>query len=918
MKPRLVFPSVCLLCLCTLIAGAQEFVTRTLPTQSHLPVSSIHCILQDKEGYLWYGTEEAGVCRDNGYQIDVFQPSRNGNHNSVSNSINCMAEDSRGRIILGTKGGLFCIDKRDYSLKSIPAVKDGTPVDALHAGRNKQLWFATRGCIAAADTTDSVSVRYPCRIAGKETSVADLYEDSNGTLFALLWPPAGGDAPGILCKEADEREFTPLDWPLRYTPIQIIEDRQHHCYWILTRGAGIVKMALEGRHCRITPQPATTGSDGRSRGLSMLRDNRYGLFWCTTMDNLYLYAADNHGQLQRFPTDGFLPEGNKILDQLLESRDGDIYVAGFTPHTFVVMPEQNGVKRTDAPAISRLTGYPLLPDCSIKEDGHFWIWQGRKGLVLYDPATDRLTVSPYPADKTCIRRTAGGIYASQGRRLYHFWKDAGMNIRREELPGCDSAIRLLYEDHRQTLYAATEHRLYRLSPSGGAMEHTATLPCVPYDMCADRRGHVYLALGTRGLHRVTPQKGTTYLVKTGEDFQTLCVAPDGAVWTATHEGNVYRLMPDSGLLQKEKFLCREDGTPIKDILADGMGHIWTLTDQEVREYEPASHSFRTIRNTDPFANVSYFYRLEQPSPDRIIINAAGALLQTTPSTLLGSASAESITPHVSAVCINGEKQITGRQYSYLMLKPDAQELTLWLTTLDHRNAGSISFAYRLPDINRNWTYLPQGNNTVVLNNLPTGNHVLELKATDRYGCWSPPVKTLDITKEAHWYETWWAYLIYIGLSTILLYCLWRLERRIRLLRRLIQRKREVRLDEIEIRREEITGLQRKDEFLKSAISKIEEHLNQPDYNVEALSSDLCMSRITLYRHIQEQTGQSPTELIRDIRLKKAARLLVQTPEASITDIAVKVGFSSPRYFSKCFKEKFGMLPKEYRREKQTE
>lgn len=142
--------------------------------------------------------------------------------------------------------------------------------------------------------------------------------------------------------------------------------------------------------------------------------------------------------------------------------------------------------------------------------------------------------------------------------------------------------------------------------------------------------------------------------------------------------------------------------------------------------------------------------------------------------------------------------------------------------------------------------------------------------------------------------------------------LWRLERRIRLLRRLIQRRHEVRLDEIEMRRDDIDALRRDDDLLHKAIAKTEEHLADPDYNVQRLSDDLGMSRITLYRRLQQITGVSPTDFIRDIRLKKAAQLLTQSPNATVADVARRVGFASPKHFSRCFREKFGMLPTDYR------
>lgn len=87
-------------------------------------------------------------------------------------------------------------------------------------------------------------------------------------------------------------------------------------------------------------------------------------------------------------------------------------------------------------------------------------------------------------------------------------------------------------------------------------------------------------------------------------------------------------------------------------------------------------------------------------------------------------------------------------------------------------------------------------------------------------------------------------------------------------------------------------------------------LDNNDYSVELFSDDMCMSRMNLYRKLQSITGQKPTEFIRSIRLKKAARLLTDT-DLSIVEISEKVGFATPSYFSKCFKEMFGVLPTQY-------
>ena len=86
--------------------------------------------------------------------------------------------------------------------------------------------------------------------------------------------------------------------------------------------------------------------------------------------------------------------------------------------------------------------------------------------------------------------------------------------------------------------------------------------------------------------------------------------------------------------------------------------------------------------------------------------------------------------------------------------------------------------------------------------------------------------------------------------------------------------------------------------------------NDSEYNVEQLSADMGMSRMNLYRKLQAITGQTPTEFIRTIRLKRAAQLL-QDGKLNVSEVADRVGFSSSSYFTKCFKEQFGVLPTQY-------
>ena len=101
-----------------------------------------------------------------------------------------------------------------------------------------------------------------------------------------------------------------------------------------------------------------------------------------------------------------------------------------------------------------------------------------------------------------------------------------------------------------------------------------------------------------------------------------------------------------------------------------------------------------------------------------------------------------------------------------------------------------------------------------------------------------------------------------------------------------------------------------DTFLRKFAEQIEAVYADPEYNVEKLSETLGLSRGHLHRKIKELTGTSPVEFLRTYRLNKATQLLRQNAY-TVSEVAYRTGFSSPAYFSKCFKAVYGVTPTEY-------
>ncbi|MCD8294737.1 MAG: substrate-binding domain-containing protein [Clostridia bacterium] len=96
-------------------------------------------------------------------------------------------------------------------------------------------------------------------------------------------------------------------------------------------------------------------------------------------------------------------------------------------------------------------------------------------------------------------------------------------------------------------------------------------------------------------------------------------------------------------------------------------------------------------------------------------------------------------------------------------------------------------------------------------------------------------------------------------------------------------------------------------FLDRLRDRMQEHLSDSEFNVEDLGAEMNLSRVQLYRKVKALTGSSPVELIRITRLKKARQLL-QTRSMTVSEVCYEVGFSSPSYFTKCYRDYFGHTP----------
>lgn len=103
-------------------------------------------------------------------------------------------------------------------------------------------------------------------------------------------------------------------------------------------------------------------------------------------------------------------------------------------------------------------------------------------------------------------------------------------------------------------------------------------------------------------------------------------------------------------------------------------------------------------------------------------------------------------------------------------------------------------------------------------------------------------------------------------------------------------------------------------FMDNLLEMMEKNMDNGDLVVDDLVREAAVSRSVFFKKLKTLTGMAPIEFIREMRVKRAAQL-IETGNYSMTQIAYMVGINDPRYFSKCFKQYYGMTPTEYKETK---
>lgn len=240
------------------------------------------------------------------------------------------------------------------------------------------------------------------------------------------------------------------------------------------------------------------------------------------------------------------------------------------------------------------------------------------------------------------------------------------------------------------------------------------------------------------------------------------------------------------------------------------------------------------------------------------------------------------------------------------------DVTVEMSDFNYSHIVPSLYEYRLDGDASGWVPLPE-DQILCLAGLKRGKHTLEVRAF-RFPDLPPSVLGLDVP--GTWFASPW---MTVAAALLLFAAVPAVSMRVR--RRREDREKEAHQKRVDALVDMTMGLhaprtktEKDSEFLLSVASVVEKHLSDEKMGVEMLCGELHLSRTMLDRKIKSITGDSPRAFIEDIRLTQAARL-VRESGLNVSEIAYEMGYSSPKYFSIRFKNRYGMSPLAYRKMK---
>lgn len=709
------------ICLCTLHVLGVEIYSRKLDSSNGLPDNNVRNLIQDSKGFMWMGTPN-GLYRYDGHFFTTFKYSVAGSERLLyNNHISGLYNIGKDTLLIAQKGNQFSLfDVNRNCLVEMPDQEKWQ----LYANIRRKVY------------NDSLVAPYRDVIAAGGGGITDnlgnvVVLDNTG----LIWHIDQHTGETIHLRVFDETLF-PLVSSKKY---KVITSPKHNLIWISTNG------------CGITVYDKLTGQSQQIRQSSGLISTDYIVDMYMDHDENIWLADEFHGVVY-LTTMQEAPEIVMLDVQAKGLRSNQVYIMRYvSDSTILVANTQGDVYKADkdltTPLKPTYRGVDLHAVCVDKGES---LWQGTRTNGLL--ADDNRWYKHVPEDPTSV--SADNIYylmCDQNGRVWVAPDGSYLDLAVRQPDGSyqfrhffdkNFSARVLYQDRYGTMWVGTKNGVYCFHPDELLEDATAFMQPLTgedlnySDVCSifeDSRGNLWV--GTMG--------SGVYCMDNVKDYKE-----SQFVWQTS-----------VGLRSNE----------VQSILEDSRGVMWFATKNGLTSYNPDQRMVRHYYNEDNLMHNYYADNCALELPDgRLAFGTNSGILIYNPNMADMSEGVVNDRLDITGIYVNGTQ---AENLSELRLAHNENALTIRFSAFNYKDVSGVSYSYKLEGYDKEWSE-PSIYSFATYKNLSPGEYVFRVKAYGT-GLQSDVEKILPLTISLPWWRTWWACFIYIVISLIVAYIIYR-------------------------------------------------------------------------------------------------------------------------------------------------
>ena len=619
---------------------AQEAAPRFehLTTEQELPHNTIHTLLQDRKGFMWFGTE-GGLAKYDGFQMTIYKHDPRDSTSLPGNWITSILEDRDDTLWVGTRhNGLASFNRRSGDFTrypyTTPNLEEGLPggeINVLYEDREGTLWIGRPKGLSKRDKKTGRFTHYE-HDPSDPNSLSDndvfcLYEDRSGVLWAGTWDQGLNKLDRATESFVRFRPDPSAPSSFSNSRIRAIYEDRAGFLWIGTSGGGLNRWNRETGEITVyknNPDDPHSLSDNK---VWAIHEDPNGILWVGTFDGGLNRFDPRTQRFQHFLPDPTNPNSisSDVIYPIYEDRSGILWLGSENGVQKYNLANERFAHYTHDPAKTNSLSHPKILALYAAPDASETLWVGTDGggLDRFERAEGRFTnyahdpANPYSlshhAVSSVVADTSGGLWVGTfGGGLNRLDPASGRVTRYQHDPAdstslSQNAVHALYIDRSGTLWVGTDTgALNRFDQATGTFVRYRHDPNDPGSasvsartLFEDHQGTLWIGTAGYGLQKLdrTTERFTTYRHDPNDPrgpshdrVNSIYEDAQGILWLGTYGG----LNKFDRATEQFTYFTEQDGlrsNTVYGVIGDEAGMLWISTSGGLSRFDPAAETF---------------------------------------------------------------------------------------------------------------------------------------------------------------------------------------------------------------------------------------------------------------------------------------------------------------------------------------